>query len=166
MAIPLQVGKSLENLVSLSKLKLLVCNITIKRIKRETLIPIQSPNRHASVGVFQTLSAVFLKYDLRSLLSYYKIFFQTLIKKFRIFQFRKITQFYIKLRNVIEYSDQITLFYVILRNFLIFFKVKFSVFFNFLTSKIIKFYVILPLPDEKSSVWVFTKYYVISCNLR
>jgi hypothetical protein len=51
MAIPLQTGKSLENLLSVLKLMLLIAINTIKRMRREKLTPIQRPKRDASIEV-------------------------------------------------------------------------------------------------------------------
>lgn len=50
MAIPLQTGKSLENLVSELKLMLLIETKTISKINKEKLTPIQRPSKEPSHG--------------------------------------------------------------------------------------------------------------------
>jgi len=51
IAIPLQTGKSLENLVSALKLILLMMTKTMSKINKEKLTPIQRPSKEPSNGV-------------------------------------------------------------------------------------------------------------------
>lgn len=55
MAIPLQTGKSLENLLSELKLMSLIEINTINKINKEKLTPIHKPNKEASIEVVSTL---------------------------------------------------------------------------------------------------------------
>ena len=72
---PLHVGKSLANLLSVSNVRLLISITTIKTIKMQRLTPIHKPNKQPSIVVACGFYTVLLKYSLLYLLYCYKVFF-------------------------------------------------------------------------------------------